>query len=425
MKPKTTYALVKAGAFLVVILTSVAAFAQTAPKFRFKNSSLVSGTAGQLNATYRFPNVTTSGANMDALVKIQAKVGNITLINIDRTLDGYNEAFQPEYSIAANSTGYFEFLITFVQAGTNTVTAQPNVEASGLDIDGTDTLGYQLKEFNRIDMGGGICSFNLLGSQLTLSHPGTAYDGNNFTGILFGALVDTSAKEVMFSVSNANVSTFVYRVGATSAFPAAMNRYASLYFMKFNYPQNVILSVNNLSSFTGVASNNKNNLKWSLVGGNDASNVILEKSSNGTSFEPVTQFWVNVDGNTQKDFNYTDDKAADRITYYRLKIASKQGNIEYSNILRLSGEVKNMSQLNVFPSLVQSTATVNYTSREKQIAVINVTDMSGRLMKQQNILLQAGANSIQVSGFDQYQKGNYFVSLATATEKSSKQVIVN
>src|SRR6202008_1518887 len=124
-------------------------------------------------------------------------------------------------------------------------------------------------------------------------------------------------------------------------------------------------------------------------------------SFTGSSFEPVITFWVNIDGNSQKEFSYSDDKNSKSVVYYRLKMVSKNGKVEYSNILRFSSEKKEESQLAVYPTLVQSAAIVNYTSKEKQTAVIRVTDMSGHTVKQQNVLLQEGTNSIQVSGFDQ------------------------
>ncbi|MFI5130813.1 MAG: T9SS type A sorting domain-containing protein [Chitinophagales bacterium] len=429
MKPNSYHAVLESCVlFLAALLIALAAGAQTpqAPIYKFKNPVLISGTGGQVNAVYRFPNVLTagSGANMDALVKIQNKVGNITLVNIDRTADGYNEAFQPEFSVGASSNAYFDFQITFVLANTSTSASQPMVDVSALDVDGLDTLGYTLKEFNRVDMSGGVCSFNLMGSQLTISQTGGAFDGRNFTGILFGALVDTLAKEVMFSVSNTNVNSFTFRAGANNLFPAAMSRYASLYFKRFNYPQNVILSVRSLASFSGVSADNGRNLKWSLTDGNNATSVVLEKSFTGNSFLAVSEFRVNMDGNSQKELSYFDSKNAESLVYYRLKIIAKDGKVQYSNTLRFDSEKNDLSELAVYPSLVQSVTTLNYTSKEKQAAVIMVTDMSGRTVKQQNVLLQEGSNSIQVSGFDQYRKGNYFVSVISASQKSSKQIVV-
>ena len=424
MKTDRTLLVLEVVALVIALLVAISVGAQ-APSYKFKNPTLVSGTAGQVNATYRFPNVkTSSGSNIDALVKITNKVGNITLQNIDRTADGYSEAFQPEYTVGASSNAYMDFQITFVQNGTSTAAPQPQVELSALDIDGFDTLGYKLKEFNRVDLGGGICTFNLMGSQLTIYQAGTAFEGDNFTGVLFGALVDTMAKEVMFSVTNVNVTSFTYRIGSNNLLPAQMTRYASLYFKKFNYPTGVILAARSLASFTGTSTNNKTNLTWTLTDGNDAANVVLEKSATGNSFLSVAEFTTNSENNSQKDFNYTDTKDFNDVTYYRLKIVSRQGKVEYSNVLRFAAEKNTADQFAVYPSLVQSNTTISYTAKEKQSGVILVADLSGRIVKQQNVLLEEGTNSIQVSGFDQYRKGNYIVSVATANQKSARQIVV-
>jgi hypothetical protein len=426
MRTYTTYPVLKNYLLIFVIMLITVSVQSQAPVYRFKNPTLTTpaGTAGQVNAVYRFPSVKTGGTNIDALVKIKSKVGNISLQNIDRTADGYDEAFQPEYRIGAATNAYFEFLITFVLAGTSTPAPQPLVDVSALDIDGSNSGILTLKEFNRVDMGGGVCTFNTLGSQLTLSQIGSAYDGSNFTGILFGALVDTAAKEVMFSVSNANITSFTYRVGANTLLPSSSSRYASLYFKKFTYPTGSVLSAPNLASFNGVAAGGKTKLSWVLTENNIADNVVLEKSNNGTDFQSIVEFWVNTDGNTQRDFTYSDNKATQATVYYRLKVTGKDGKIQYSNVILFRNQQAEAGTIAIYPSVVQSLTTVSFTSREKQNAVICVTDMTGRTVKRQNILLQAGTNNIQVAGFDQFQKGNYIVSVHTAQEKAARQITV-
>jgi hypothetical protein len=193
-----------------VIFSTEKSQAQAAPIFSFSSYSLESGTALSNGAVYRFSNVTTG---VDALVTISAVTSGITLRNIDRTIDGYGEAFQPEYRINGNTNGYIEFQIRFVNSGTSTTSNRPIVSATGLDIDGSPSGSNSLKEFNRIDMGGGSYEFNSYNAELTVSQSGTAVSGNNYTGNLFGALVDTTAKEVMFSVTNTNVGSMTYRIG--------------------------------------------------------------------------------------------------------------------------------------------------------------------------------------------------------------------
>ncbi|MBL7757779.1 MAG: hypothetical protein JNL59_10300, partial [Chitinophagaceae bacterium] len=76
----------------IFLLVAMTAFAQ-APIYRFQSPSLISGSDRNVGAKYRFSNVTTG---VDALVTILSMSSGISLQNIDRTTDGYAEAFQPE-----------------------------------------------------------------------------------------------------------------------------------------------------------------------------------------------------------------------------------------------------------------------------------------------------------------------------------------
>src|ERR1700754_156053 len=64
-----------------------------------------------------------------------------------------------------------------------------------------------------------------------------------------------------------------------------------------------------LASFNGSAADGKNKLAWLLSQENTASTVIVERSTNGNDFHQIAEFWVNMEGNTQKNFTYNDSKA--------------------------------------------------------------------------------------------------------------------
>jgi hypothetical protein len=395
-----------------------------APIYKFKNPTLISGTGGAVNAVYRFPNVYTSGStNIDALVKITGKSGTITLQNIDRNADGYDEAFQPEYKIGSNNTAWFEFQITFVSAGTSTAVTQALVDVSALDIDGSTSGSATLKEFNRVDMGGGVCTFNTLGSQLTLARIGTAFEGANFTGVLFGALVDTAAKEVMFSVRKANISSFTYRVGANNQ-TGSSNRYASLYFKRFNYPEGAVLSASPLISFAGTREHDNVKLTWTVAEQSDVESITVEKSSDGKNFRDLAVFWANIDGSPIRSFDYTDASTMTAISYYRLKIESANGKTLYSNLIRFEEASAAAVSFKVYPSIIHSQATVSFTSDVATSGTISIVDMSGRVLRVQSMSFRQGINNTTLTGLDQLTKGAYLVYVNASQYKVSRQVII-
>jgi hypothetical protein len=398
-----------------VIISSHKAHSQSAPIYKFNSSTLDSGTALTVGAVYRFHNV---ASGVDALVKITSATAGITLRNIDRTIDGYDEAFQPEYRINGNVNAYIDFRISFVTAGTSTAVTLPNVNASGLDIDGSPSGGASLKEFNRIDMGGGTYEFNTYNTEITVAQAGTAITGSNTTGNLFGALVDTSAKQVMFTVTKTNVSVMTYRVGSNNQTNTVSTRYASLYYKKFTY-QHFPLAISGLMSFDAVAENKKVKLSWELVA-DKYSKVILERSNTASDF---TQVYEAGSGSFTKS-GYTDADLQSAQVFYRLKAISLEGKTEYSSIIsvKLNSTVSN--DMKVFPSLIQSAATVAVDMKEKTLGLLLVTDLSGRVVKQQRLNLQAGSNSIAVDGFDNFASGNYIVALRTPAVMYTKKVVV-
>ena len=91
-----------------------------------------------------------------------------------------------------------------------------------------------------------------------------------------------------------------------------------------------------LVSFEGNDMNEKIRLQWTLTEGNKANSVLVEKSHSGDSYQYVVDFWVNLDGNSTKNFRYSDSKKGSGPVYYRLKITDASGKVQYSNTLYFS-----------------------------------------------------------------------------------------
>src|SRR2546423_1713461 len=123
---------------VAVLFSATETYSQVIPELIFQNPVLVSGTAGQDGAKYRFYNV---GPNLDAVVEIRGRSGSsVVLSHIDTAGIGWDKSFQPVLGIAgtapANTTWSMDFRMTFYQAGTNNKKRITKFYATGLDIDG-------------------------------------------------------------------------------------------------------------------------------------------------------------------------------------------------------------------------------------------------------------------------------------------------
>jgi len=81
---------------------------------------LESGADGQLNAVYRQTN---AHPGVDALVEIITVTEGMSILILDQSGSGYNDAFQPFIRKAGGyNEGLIEFQFTFVETGTNNST---------------------------------------------------------------------------------------------------------------------------------------------------------------------------------------------------------------------------------------------------------------------------------------------------------------
>ncbi|MGC4036298.1 MAG: hypothetical protein QM764_10065 [Chitinophagaceae bacterium] len=94
----------------------------------------------------------------------------------------------------------------------------------------------------------------------------------------------------------------------------------------------------NLISFNANLKSQAVSIQWVLSPANNLSTVIIEKKLADNSFQPIAEFWVNFDGNTQKDFHFTDKKSTAKNSQYRLKLITASNEVQYSEIVTSSAK---------------------------------------------------------------------------------------
>jgi hypothetical protein len=411
---------------LLFVICTLAGISQS--DYRFANPVRISGTAGQVGCIYRFPSVKT---NVDALVRIKALSSGATLENIDRTADGFGEAFQPEIRVPVRQNGYIDFQITFVRSGTTTDTVrQREVQASALDIDG-DRRGINiLTEYNEINMNGGSFNFNTLSTQLqvlpVITASGVAFRATNLTGTLFGAAVDTTALDIMYTVRNGNVGTFSWRTGVNNVLGANNStRYTSLYFKGFSYP-NSVLAVPKILDFKGNSDGNMVALTWKLdVNVYESHHTFtceLQRAGENNSYTTIEE----IENLASKDYSYTGQLLQGSRSLYRLKLTSSDGEVKYSNVVALyRGNTATVRDLKVYPTVVSSNQfTLNIPSERKQPGSIQIINYAGQVVYEKQFTLNSGTNSVSVNGFNSSLNGNFIVIAKTGDDQFRGKIII-
>ncbi|MEI8059706.1 MAG: T9SS type A sorting domain-containing protein [Ferruginibacter sp.] len=404
MKKNFTYALLLC---LVFSLANNFATAQGTFQQSFTATpTLLTGTANQVGAKYRFANVS---AGTDAIVIISAINGNATISVLDNNGISAPAGFSPNITIPANKTGWVEFQISFVITNTLINKSVDSLYATAIDIDGASTL----KEMDVINLGGGISSFVAANPEITVTQNGTAFTGLNVRGVDYPS-IDTSAKVVMFTVKNSNVTTFTYRAGAVNSGSSSSTRQKSIYFKNFYYPAGGSLPVK-YSSFDAAAANSVVTLNWVTEQEINNDHFEVERSFDGTNFSTVAIVLDGFATGSQKSYKVKDNAAelaTKAVAYYRLKQIDNNGRITYSNVLtvRLQSKTSDV-KMQVSPNPFVENLNIQFSSTVNAKAQVQVLSVNGQKVFTQQTTITKGSNSIQVQGLSKLIPGMYIAQL--------------
>ena len=413
MKQKFTIRQIVLTSFILII--SISGYTQ--PDYDFRNPVLESGTGYNVGATYRFSD---TKPGIDALVTITGYSGGLILEDIDGG-SGYVEAFQPVIRIPSGSNGFIDFTIVFVIGGTSTPMIQTEVPATPIDVDGKDYGSGLVWESDEFDMGpGGYVNYDMTGGEIVVTQSGNIVNGTNIAAIDYPG-VDTTPRQVMFTVVNSNISTFYYRVGGKNTSSFSQRRLRSVYFKKFWY-NNALLATSGLQYFSGV--NNSNDVKLSIGISSNAylKSIVVEKSTDGKKFSSIGDIIIGPNSMAYNE-QYVDHYATEKAKYYRLKLVSENGAVSYSKTLVFISKTSSINGLKVYPNIIQSDANISLISDKKQVATLNLYDFSGRMVKHQSIQVEQGNNGIKLDRLDGLTDGNYVLVMNIGSERYSQQIV--
>lgn len=193
-------------------------------------------------------------------------------------------------------------------------------------------------------------------------------------------------------------------------------------------PQVTIVSINGqtllpltISSFTAEKNNNLIKLNWKTAQEQNTSHFIIEKSIDGNNFSYLYRVEAGGNSNTEKIYSATDPMPVYGTNFYRLKMVDLDGKYSYSKIVSMRMNDKN-STVSIFPNPVDKELRIQVNSSVNQAAVIKIMDMTGRILSNKNIDVNAQtiSTTIDVAGL---QPGIYQLIFQQADKKEIKQFV--
>ncbi len=412
---------------------SVAHAQESSEELVFKNPVLVSGNAGEKNATYRFAKVLTG---VDALVKINdVSSSMVTLVSIDLSNTGFDKAFQPQVTYGNNTSPaghtewWMEFSIDFVITNTTIPIPVAAFNLSGLDIDGNNDKISEYVSFydqtsflleNNSTLVASILKEKVNGKMTNI---GERFDGpvSNYTNI------DTLATTVMVTNTYLATSSFKLRTGAkSSGVSGAADRMYSFWFKTFTYGNSVttLLPVT-LVNWNAMFSNNTVSLKWTTTSEKNSSHFIIERSFDGIEYSDAAMVFAAGNSDISIDYSYNDKIPAGNsgVIYYRLKMVDADGRSKTSDvrIVRIGKASSDLVKILAYPNPVVTDVriTVPQNWQGKTISY-QLTNTNGQIIKSYTVQYASQTETIAMS---QVPAGMYVVRVINGNVTAVQSVV--
>lgn len=168
-----------------------------------------------------------------------------------------------------------------------------------------------------------------------------------------------------------------------------------------------------LVSFTAGKINNDVQLNWSASDAVNFSYFEVERSLDGMTFSFVGKVGFQQTGGGITFYNFTDtgilNKTPHSLLYYRLKLADINGHQDYSKMVTVTVDQNRAGGISACPNPFNKEIFVKTVNTISGKIYLSLSDIWGRTVVSNNILLPSGANTIPFSAPAQLPKGTYFL----------------
>jgi hypothetical protein len=183
----------------------------------------------------------------------------------------------------------------------------------------------------------------------------------------------------------------------------------------------------NLESFGAVLNRNDVSLNWRVNHNEQISSFAVEYSMDNNNFllhEYVES--LNESGPMTYMLHHDVSNIHSAMIYYRLRLKGKDNRVAYSNIaaIRLNSDTKPGLLIYPNPSSASGCVWASLQANRTLVAEYNITDVNGKMIARRKIVLSAGTNTINLSDFENFRPGIYFIKMLAEGQTFTSKIMI-
>lgn len=172
-----------------------------------------------------------------------------------------------------------------------------------------------------------------------------------------------------------------------------------------------ILEPGNFVQLAAQKQNEKALLNWTVPYHSLVDRFVVQRSANGNTYDSIA-------GLPAADLSFTDMQPLPGYNYYRIQTIEKSGRSTYSNVAVIINATKGFELISITPNpVLNGNFKLSASAAQKMQASMLITDMQGRLLKKQTIILTAGSNIFTID-VSKLALGTYYIYCNTVDGRS-------
>ena len=218
-------------------------------------------------------------------------------------------------------------------------------------------------------------------------------------------------------------TTSTYSVSLNGTYNMVLEYYQNGGYDRISFVQTANTLPVTITAWTVTAlDNNRASLKWTTANAVNFDHFVVQRSTDGSTFEDIHTVAAINDGAGAQTYAYTDQDNWDGKLYYRLAMVDADGKTKYSNIASIS--LQSAQNLRIYPTRVEGGSFFVETGTAIHQAKLELFDMNGRRLQENEWAVLEGRTPVTVNHAGSLPAGAYIVRLSDSRTTLAKQIIV-
>jgi hypothetical protein len=180
-----------------------------------------------------------------------------------------------------------------------------------------------------------------------------------------------------------------------------------------------------LTDFTVSLVDDNSVLSWNTASEYNCDFFSIERSVDGVDFFPIGNMNAVGFSIQPNDYSFTDyavNELGVNQVFYRLKMVDNDQSYEYSPVRWVTLQYVS-DEIQLFPNPFDESFSIHLTSPSDQHITLRLTDISGKVIREQNESINAGSNFIFFNQMESLASGSYYLEITSSTVHRMMKVL--